>query len=47
MTNRNYVQELREEREREEQHIKKILEFYNSSTKNNAKLIDIKTNEKI
>ena len=43
MTNRNYVQEIREEREREEQHIKKILEFYNSSTKIDAKLSDIKT----
>ena len=47
MTNRNYVQKIREEREREEQHIKKILQFYNSSTKINAKLSDIKTNEKI
>ena len=43
MTNRNYVQEIREEREREEKHIKKILELYNSSTKINAKLSDIKT----
>ena len=47
MTKRNYVQEIREEREREEKHIKKILEFYNSSIKIMAKLSDIKTNEKI
>ena len=44
MTYRNYVQELRDQREREEQYIKKILEFYDSSTKINAKLSDIKTN---
>ncbi len=43
MTNRNFVQEIREEREREEQHIKKILEFYNSRIKINARLSDIKT----
>ena len=43
MTKRNYVQEIREKREREEKHIKKILEFYNSSAKINAKLSDIKT----
>ena len=44
MKHRNYLKEIREEREREEQHIKKILEFYNSRTKINAKLSDIKTN---
>ena len=44
MTNRNYVQEIREEREREQQEIKEMHEFYNSSTKINAKLSDIKTN---
>jgi len=46
MTYRNYVQELREQREREEQHIKKILKFYDSATKIKIKLSDIKTNEK-
>ena len=43
MTNRNYLKEIREEREREEQHRKKILKLYNSRTKINAKLSDIKT----
>mgnify|MGYP003114800991 FL=1 len=43
MTNTNYIQEIREEREREEQEIKEMHEFYNSSTKINAKLSDIKT----
>ena len=43
MNNRNYLQELKEEREREEQEIKEMHEFYNSSTKINAKLSDIKT----
>ena len=43
MTNRNYVQEIREEREREQQEIKEMHEFYNSSTKINDKLSDIKT----
>tara|TARA_R100001126_G_C4748309_1_gene111777 strand:- start:257 stop:400 length:144 start_codon:yes stop_codon:yes gene_type:complete len=43
MTNRNYLQELKEEREREEEEIKEMHEFYNSSTKINAKLSDIKT----
>ena len=46
MTYRNYLQELKKEREREEQEIKQMHEFYNSSTKINAKLCDIKTNEK-
>mgnify|MGYP003124846109 CR=1 FL=1 len=44
MTNRNYLQELKEEREREKQEIKEMLEFYNSSTKINAKVSDIQTN---
>ena len=43
MTYRNYVQKLKEEREREEQEIKEMHKFYNSSTKINAKLSDIKT----
>ena len=43
MTNRNYLQELREERDREEQEIKEMHKFYNSSTKVNGKLSDIKT----
>ena len=46
MTYRNYVQELREQREREEQDLKEMHEFYDSSTKINAKISDIKTNEK-
>ena len=44
MTNRNYLKEIREQREKEEQEIKEMREFYNSSTKINAKLSDIKTN---
>ena len=44
MTYRNHVQELREQREKDEQHLKEILEFYNSRTKINAKLSDIETN---
>ena len=32
--NRNYLQELKEEREREEQEIKEMHKFYNLSTKN-------------
>ena len=43
MTNKNSFQEIREERERLEQEIKEMHEFYNSSTKINAKLSDIKT----
>ena len=44
MTQRDYLKEIREQREKEEQEIKEMLEFYNSSTKINAKLSDIKTN---
>jgi len=44
MTYRNHVQELREQREREEQAIKETLEFYNSATKISVKLSDIETN---
>ena len=44
MKHRNHLQEIREEREREEQFIKEMYELYNSSTKINAKLSDIKTN---
>ena len=47
MTKRDYLKEIREQREKEEQEIKEMRDFYNSSTKINAKLSDIKTNEKI
>ena len=47
MTKRDYLKEIREQREKEEQEIKEMRDFYNSSTKINAKLRDIKTNEKI
>ena len=35
MQHRNHLQEIREEREREEQFIKEMYELYNSSTKIN------------
>ena len=43
MTKRDYLKEIREQREKEEQEIKEMRDFYNSSTKINAKLSDIKT----
>ena len=43
MTYKNSLQEIREERERLEQEIKEMHEFYNSSTKINDKIRNIKT----
>jgi len=43
MTYKNPLQQIREEREREEQEIKEMHEFYNSRIKINAKLSHIKT----
>ena len=47
MTKRNYLKEIREQRKKEEQELKEMQELYNSRTTINAKLSDIKTNEKI
>ena len=43
MTNKNPLQQIREEEEREEQEIKEMYELSNSTIKINAKLSHIKT----